>query len=442
MNLIPLLRGSLNLKINDVNSAAGYAAIGGVVYTTYQISVKSPAKIAAGCFGTVAFGLIWYYTKNEDRKDTKAKYEYEERLAMIKHPKTSMQTDNEKNMCAFVEQNEKETVKQVIGVDTSLSIPIEENPNDILSRVSTIQNETFWTENILHNNGVNWLTSRSGQGKSIIAAQLGIEAATGGVSLLVPHGNGTAFEPIYVFWYDVELDDDDIYRRYFQYDFTFPKSFKRVTDCDFPNESMLLEDIKARVIKNNKNCAVIIDNLTSIVPTIQPSKMNEFHYGLKQIRKEAKHMGFSVTFLVVVHTKSGEMWEPITDNTFAGSVQVARCATTLTAIEPTRIADDIKIIKNIKDRKNAKDPMVSLVKLVETPYLHYEYLEDAKELDVLAVKPKATRTASPKRTNKKQKISNEDVECIKEMRAEGIAVEEIAKKFDVSGKTIYDKLKL
>lgn len=162
MNLIPILRGSLNLKVNDVNSAVGYAAIGGVIYTTHQISEKSPAKIAAGCIGTVALGLIWYYTKNEDRKDTKAKYEHEERLAMIKHPKISMQTDNEKNMCAFVEQNEKETVKQVIGIDTSLSIPIEENPNDILSRVSTIQNETFWTENILHNNGVNWLTSRSG----------------------------------------------------------------------------------------------------------------------------------------------------------------------------------------------------------------------------------------------------------------------------------------
>ena len=359
---------------------------------------------------------------------------------MIKHPNTSMQTDKEKNLCAFGEENEP--IKQVIGVDTSLPIPIEENPNDILSRVSTIQNETFWTENILHNNGVNWLTSRSGQGKSIIAAQLGIEAATGGVSLLVPHGNGTAFEPIQVFWYDVELDDDDIYRRYFQHDFTFPESFKRVTDCGFPNESMLLEDIKARVMTNNKDCAVIIDNLTSIVPTIQPAKMNEFHHGLKQIQKEAKQMCFSVTFLVVVHTKSGEMWEQITDNTFAGSVQVARCATSLTAIEPTRIADDIKIVKNIKDRKNAKDPMVSLVKLVEAPYLHYEYLEDAKEMDVLAQKPKAVRKAAPKKTNKKQKVSKEDVKRIKEMKAEGIAVEDIAKKFNVSGKTIYGKLKL
>ena len=114
----------------------------------------------------------------------------------------------------------------------------------------------------------------------------------------------------------------------------------------------------------------------------------------------------------------------------------------MTAIEPTRIADDIKIIKNIKDRKNAKDPMVPLVKLVEVPYLHYEYLEDAKELDVLALKPKATRTAAPKKTNKKQKISNEDVKHIKEMKAEGIAVEDIAKKFNVSRKTIYYKLKL
>ena len=86
--------------------------------------------------------------------------------------------------------------------------------------------------------------------------------------------------------------------------------------------------------------------------------------------------------------------------------------------------------------------MVSLVKLVETPYLHYEYLEDAKELDVLALKPKAVRKATPPKINKKQKIYNEDVERIKEMKAEGIAVEDIAKEFNVSGKTIYGKLKL
>lgn len=47
-----------------------------------------------------------------------------------------------------------------------------------------------------------------------------------------------------------------------------------------------------------------------------------------------------------------------------------------------------------------------------------------------------------KKINKKQKVSNEDVKHIKEMKAEGIAVEDIAKKFNVSRKTIYYKLKL
>lgn len=400
-----------------------------------NITRHDKAQVACKLLGgaiTIGTLLFKYYLDNKKLKNKYAFIDY----------KNEKDLETYKEKFEIKKQHEKAQEEKTEHVDdTSFSIPTEENPNDIRSRVFTVKNETFWTENILHNNGVNWLTSRSGQGKSIIAAQLGIEAATGGVSLLVPHDNGTAFEPTHVFWYDVELDDDDIYRRYFQHDFAFPESFKRVTDCGFPNESMLLEDIKARVMTNNEDCAVIIDNLTSIVPTIQPAKMNDFHYGLKQIQKEAKQNGFSVTFLVVVHTKSGEMWESITDNSFAGSVQVARCATTLTAIEPTRIADDIKIIKNIKDRKNAKDPMVSLVKLVDTPYLHYEYLEDAKELDVLALKPKANRTAAPKKTNKKTKISVEDVKCIKEMKAEGIAVEDIAKKFNVTVKTIYAKLK-
>lgn len=85
--------------------------------------------------------------------------------------------------------------------------------------------------------------------------------------------------------------------------------------------------------------------------------------------------------------------------------------------------------------------MVSLIKLVETPYLHYEYLEDAKELETLALRPKAVKSATPKKTNKKTKISDEDVKRIKEMKAEGIAVEDIAKKFNVTVKTIYARLK-
>ena len=32
MDLIPILRGSVNLKVNDVNSAVGYATIGGIIY--------------------------------------------------------------------------------------------------------------------------------------------------------------------------------------------------------------------------------------------------------------------------------------------------------------------------------------------------------------------------------------------------------------------------
>ena len=97
--------------------------------------------------------------------------------------------------------------------------------------------------------------------------------------------------------------------------------------------------------------------------------------------------------------------------------------------------------KNIKDRKNAKDPKVSLVKLVEKPYLHFEYIRDADELEVLAIKPKAVKPVAVKRPNKKEKIPEEDVKHIVDMRSKGVPVKEIAVKYGVSQKTIYEKLK-
>lgn len=361
----------------------------------------------------------------------------ENKRALIDY-KQKVDLDTFKQKLELKRQSEKEEEPET---EPSYIRPVEENPNEILSRPTTIDKDTFWTENILHNNDVNWLTSRSGQGKSILAAQLGIEAATGEASRLTPNGSGKVFDPVQVFWYDVELDDDDIIRRYFQYGFRFPKNFTRVKHCEFEDEKCLLKDIKSRVNEEGCNCAIIIDNLTSIVPNIHPNNMKDFHNGLKRIQKEAVQSGFSVTFLVVVHTKSGEVWEPITENSFAGSVQVARCAASLSAIEPTRNADDIKIIKNIKDHKNAKAPKVSLVRLVEKPYLHFEYIRDADELEVLAVKPKAVKPVAAKQPNKKTKISKEDVKCIVDMNSKGVPVKEIAGEYGVSEKTIYAKLK-
>ena len=91
--------------------------------------------------------------------------------------------------------------------------------------------------------------------------------------------------------------------------------------------------------------------------------------------------------------------------------------------------------------KLLKRKKVSLVKLVEKPYLHFEYIGDADELEVLAVKPKAVKPVAVKRPNKKTKISEEDVTCIVDMKSKGVSVKEIAGEFGVSEKTIYAKLK-
>ena len=148
--------------------------------------------------GVITAGVV-YLKYRLDKKKQENKHD------LIDY-KQKVDLDTFKQKMELKRQSEKEEPE----TKPSYTRPVEENPNEILSRASTIENDTFWTENILHNNGVNWLTSRSGQGKSILAAQLGIEAATGEASRLTPNGSGKVFNPLHVIWYDVELDDDDI----------------------------------------------------------------------------------------------------------------------------------------------------------------------------------------------------------------------------------------
>ena len=94
--------------------------------------------------------------------------------------------------------------------------------------------------------------------------------------------------------YDVELDDDDIYGRYLQDGFKFPENYSRVTDCEFPSEKYLLNDIRERVFSDHSDCAILIDNITSICPTLQAEKVKALNSGLRKIQREANEYCFDV----------------------------------------------------------------------------------------------------------------------------------------------------
>lgn len=113
-----------------------------------------------------------------DYKKKKDLETYEEKLKIAKKYKEA-----ERNSNAEVE-------------NTFIPTPIEENPNEILARLPVVPvMPELLIEGVLRNKGVNWVTSRTGQGKSILAVQLGIEAMTGEVSKLVPPGKGQIFPP-------------------------------------------------------------------------------------------------------------------------------------------------------------------------------------------------------------------------------------------------------
>lgn len=406
------------------------------------MALKTSDKVRIGTVvlgGAVAFARIGF-KHWMDQKKIRLNNQAKKELYDYKNEKELELYKAKLKMNAEAKEKEQSTSNQ--NADTSFISPIAENPNEILNRQPRVLDEPMlYMESVLRNRGVNWFASRIGQGKSIITAQLGIEAASGHISKLLPCGKGNSFSPMRVVLYDVELDDDDIYGRYLQDGFKFPENYSRVTDCEFPSEKYLLNDIRERVFSDHSDCAILIDNITSICPTLQAEKVKAFNSGLRKIQREANEYCFDVTFFIVAHTTKGEAWEPITENSFAGSVQISRSATSMLTLEPTRLGDDVKMLKVVKCRNMKKSENVAIVRIEQKPYLHFEFVQEMKEEDALPIKPKAKKDAATKTINKKKKLTPENINEIKRLNAESVPVKEIAAKFHVSSKTIYQYVK-
>lgn len=343
MNLIPLLRGSVNLKVNDVNSAVGYAAIGGVAYTTYQISVKSPAKIAAGCLGTVALGLIWYYTKNEDRKDTKARYEHEERLAMIKHPNPIVQTGK---------GNGKG--------DNHFFRPAQHTQG-------TSKDIEYLISPVVRKDGFVIIYADKGVGKSILAHQMARSIATGTQCDAFP--NDIPNNPQKVIYLDAELTKAD----YAQRGYTTTSNLDCYTkdEFDYPTINNMLEDVERMVMNAHGNCTVFLDCISSYkfgVSLTNHTEMLELNKGLDAIRKRAlEAYNAQVSFVAVNHANKGDK------DVLKGCQEFAQNATCILRISEVEEQTDYRRIEIVRNRDKDEGRIWTVRKVTnsEADAVHY-----------------------------------------------------------------------
>lgn len=230
--------------------------------------------------------------------------------------------------------------------------------------------------------GINLFFSPTGEGKSVLVMQLAIDISSGQGSLILPEKERKAMRPMLTIVYDEEQDEDDIKERYGQNNVHYPENLKRIESCMFDDEKQLLNDIDKHVKEVSYDVCIIIDNITSIIPTMSNNKVRKFYNRLKQIQKQKKDSGFRVTYIIVAHTIKGYSY-PISLRDLAGGANISNFLNRAIALLPTKYGEETKILKVLKARDTLKGNG-KVIKMVKEPYIHFEYEKTVELKDALS----------------------------------------------------------
>ena len=262
-----------------------------------------------------------------------------------------------------------------------------ESLNETIGKNNDSLKEMRVVGDLIRYGGINMIFSPTGEGKSVLAMQLAIDIAGGKGSLILPEEERQAGRPVFTIVYDEEQDENDITERYGQTDMQYPEKLQRIESCMFDNETQLLNDIKQHVSGVNEDVCVIIDNITSIIPSMSTNRVRHFYKHLKQIQKEKKDCGFRVTFIIVAHTIK-DYSSPISLRDLAGNANNSNFLNRVIALLPTRLGEDVKVLKILKSRDTLKGDGI-VIRMLNEPYIHFEYestaeLKDAMSAEMLA----------------------------------------------------------
>jgi len=229
-------------------------------------------------------------------------------------------------------------------------------------------------------------------GKSILSTQIAHDCAYGLVSSLVPTSLIEVLKQE-VFLYDAELDDDDMFERYKNFE---DEKVHRCPNAEFESADALIHHIEDTVSAIESNVLVIVDNISAICHSFS-------HVDVKKIRNRVKILqdgflakGFRLTIILVHHTKTGSHGSDKHDS--AGSRFWTRLAKLNLALSDTRYGDNTKMLSVASGRNLTKliaSDQALLLKLTSEPYPHFEFEQVCK-----------IKEAMPNR--KKSKTQNEN----------------------------------
>lgn len=239
--------------------------------------------------------------------------------------------------------------------------------------------------NVIHSGERGVIFGGTGQCKSFLVWQIGIDLALGQSSRIFPT-EPSMNKPMPVHILDGEMSDVDISNRYPHELLERLSNLHRVTKIPTGVESLIEEVNKIACDTHETECVIIIDNLNSLCHNATSKQIGKLYNALKVIGEQANEKGTRITMIVVVHERKhndGKYLRLMNTDDIYGSSFFGDFAEFIIGIAPTK-AEDVKRIRVVKSRKIAKKQGVILARLVDKPYMSFDYLQEISEEEAIA----------------------------------------------------------
>ena len=276
------------------------------------------------------------------------------------------------------------------------------------------------------------LFSITNKGKTLTGIQNAIELAQGVKTKIIPTETTPPKQD--VIYYNFEMRMAQIKKRYFSNDpnATYPENLRIINSgYSIKNVDDLLNDTAARAETLTNDTVIFYDTIKDVCPAFFSNEASRVINSLRNIIENVRRKkGIRLTFVLIGQTVKKNIWKSIELEDLSGTFNQQGLADSVFALGPTRFGKNVRMLKMLKGRNDGLHDEVDLVRIMDKPYLHIEYLKSVDETDALPFEPKGKKNGSkiilpdksPLETEEEElpKVPHEVVKQMKAMWKKGV----------------------
>ncbi len=257
--------------------------------------------------------------------------------------------------------------KQGLEVKTDIKLEAIKKDYKIMNRINKAKKQEAMKElfgTFLHLGEVMILAGDTGVGKTNLAFQIADGISKGEQTL----NQKNELTPSKILYYDFEMSDQSLLRRYKNYPFSNNFLCPNIDDLFQENDGIFSIDIIKKDTSSQGANIVIVDNISAIA-----LKSTQDQDTALQLMKEFKKLNREnkTTFIIITHTPKIPSSIPLTINHIAGSKHLTNFCDNVCIIGKSSQGSENRYLKQLKSRNSEQNEQVLVMDLVDKGHLHF-----------------------------------------------------------------------